>query len=171
MRHLLSQQPHSMIGKRRSVKRVAPHERLRGGMGWNTLEGDGQVPSADPDVAADVIGEGVDHYRGIDMIKNTSSDQIFFARVPFLCRGAHEDESSRYPGLTQRGGGAEKATYATGGDYVVPAGMADAGERIVFTQDRDRRMLIGLEICGSELRIQRRLYASGTTHDCHPVLF
>ena len=88
-------------------------------------------------IAAQVGAGGVDHHRGVDAVEGPGSDHEDLAAAALLGRGAQDhDPSAAAPRPARR---RRARAEPGGGDDVVPAGVADAGQGVVLAQHGDGR--------------------------------
>ncbi len=149
-RHLLAVQRDALVGQVHRVERVAAHERLGRGVRGDAGERRAQLPAAEEDRLADVVGERVHHQRRVDAVEGALAGHQLLAAAALLGRRAHPHHAAGEL-LAHRGEREERAD-AAGRDHVVAAGVADAGQRVVLAEHGDRRPL-------AERRLERRLHA------------
>ena len=91
---------------------------------------DGQAGGLEP-----VLGPGVDHHRGVGAVERAALEQEDLAPAALLGRRAeHRD---RQPDVVGHRGQGHARADGGGGDEVVAAGVAHAGQRVVLGADHD----------------------------------
>ncbi len=96
---------------------------------------DGQGAEREGVEVGDLHRTGVDHHRGVHAVERAPVQQQRLPGAALLGRCAdHPDGESEPVGV---GGEAERGAEAGGGDEVVAAGVAEAGQGVVLADDRD----------------------------------
>ena len=105
--------------------------------GGRPLELEGEPERRERRVGEQVAVEGVEHHRRVDARRRRRprSSRSCRPRPPRRgCRAARP----RLPTASATAGGRDEGADRAGGDEVVPAGVADARQRVVLGQDRRR---------------------------------
>jgi hypothetical protein len=79
----------------------------------------------------------MEHHRGVDFLEDAGTDQTNLSAATFFGRSPDDEYSSRQP--VERIGQRDARAGGGGRDQVVPATVAQATERVVLGQERDRR--------------------------------
>ena len=151
-RHLLAVHRDPGVHQVYGVQRVATHERLRRRVRGDPGERGPQLAPAEEHLVGDVVGEGVHHERGVDVVERAVPRHQLLAGPALLGGSAEPDHSARQPVLHPRE--REEGSHPGHRDDVVAAGVADARQRVVLRQDRDRGA-----VGAADLRAERRLHA------------
>ena len=78
--------------------------------------------------------EGVHHHRGVDAVEGAPVEQEDLAPAALL--GGRAEDAHREAEVVGHPGECQAGADGGGGDDVVAAGMAHAGQRVVFRTDR-----------------------------------
>ncbi|WP_376699947.1 hypothetical protein, partial [Streptomyces cacaoi] len=129
-RQLPAQQPDRDLRDREGVGGVPALFGVGGGVRGPAPVVDGAVCDGERVGLGDVHGAGVAHHREVHPVEDAALQRMDPAAAALLRRGAeHRDAQAEFVGDRGRsGGGADGAR----GDHVVPAGVAEPGQRVVL---------------------------------------
>jgi hypothetical protein len=129
---VLPQRGHVEVAQDRGVERVPAPMGEGGGVGGLAAIGGGELLDRDHVHAGQVITGGVHHHGGVDPLEGPLPRHEDLSAPALLGRCPQEHDAPADL-LGQRGGG-QAGAEARGGDEVVPAGVAQAGQGVVLAQ-------------------------------------
>ena len=152
---VLAQHGDRVVAGDQRVERVQPVPRRGGGVCVAPVEVDDQAldrrhQRPRPAVQGAAQRAGMQHHRRVDLRERARLDQADLPAPALL--GGRAEHDDRAVAFAERRLQAERDGDAGGGDQVVAAGVADARQRVVFADHRDRRP------AAAGHRLERRLH-------------
>ncbi|CAM5613014.1 hypothetical protein SCYAM73S_08651 [Streptomyces cyaneofuscatus] len=132
-RQLLAQEAQGDLGDRERVGGVAALVRVEAGVGGAAGVGDVEGAEGERAEVGQLEGAGVDHHRGVHPVERPGFQEERLARTALL--GGCADHSYGQAEFVGVRGEAERRADPGGGDQVVAAGVAEAGQRVVLAGD------------------------------------
>ena len=127
------------VAQHGGVEGVAAQLRSRSGMGRNAVVRGVDLVHGDRPHGGQVPVRRVDHQGGVDTVEGPGAEQELLAPATLLRRRTHDpDPAAELLGQPRQ---RQPRPESGGGDHVVPAGVAQTGERVVLAQHGDQGAL------------------------------
>ena len=126
-----------LIGGNEGVERVEAHMRHGGGMCRAAVIDDRDFGDADARHGDEIDACGMHHHGGIELVEGAFLRHQFLAAALFFRRRAEIADATGQAAAQFRQ--CERGAQTGGRDDVVAAGMADAGQCVIFRQNGDLR--------------------------------